>query len=53
MPDDDLPQVNTGYESVKKLSKQTCFHQRQVRELCQYMENARRLLDEVELPAAE
>lgn len=53
MPDDDLPQVNTGYESVKKLSKQTCFHQRQVRELCQYMENARRLLDEVQLPAAE
>ena len=54
MSDDNLPEVNAGYEQVKKLSKQTCYHEKQVREVCQHMEAARKLLSEVvEIPAAE
>ena len=51
LSDDDLLQVNIGYEQVKKLSKQTCYHEKQVREVCQHMEAARKLLSEVvEIP---
>lgn len=53
-PDDNVSQINTLYESVKKLSKQTCFHERQVRDVCQYMTAARKLLGEVvPLPEGE
>ena len=50
--DDNLPEVNAGYVKVKKLSKQTCYHEKQVREVCQHMQAARKLLSEVvEIPA--
>lgn len=48
----DLLSVNRLFEEVKKLSRQTCLHERQVRETCQHMQAARKLLSEVvELPA--
>ena len=51
LPDDDLLQINIGYAKVKKLSKQTCYHEKQVREVCQHMQAARKLLSEVvEIP---
>lgn len=51
--EDDLPQINAGFEQVKKLSKQTCYHEKQVREVCQHMQAARKLLSEVvEIPQA-
>ena len=54
LPDENLLQINAGYEKVKKLSKQTCYHEQQVREVCQHMQAARKLLSEVvEIPAAE
>lgn len=54
LPNDNLPEVNAGYEKVKKLSKQTCYHEKQVREVCQHMEAAEKLLSEVvEIPDAE
>ena len=49
--DTELLQINASYENVKKLSKQTCFHEKQVREVCQHMQAARKLLSEVvEIP---
>ena len=54
LSDEDLLQINAGYEKVKKLAKQTCYHEQQVREVCQHMEAARKLLSEVvEIPASE
>ena len=51
--EDNLPQINAGFEQVKKLSKQTCYHEKQVREVCQHMQAARKLLSEVvEIPQA-
>lgn len=51
LPDSDETAINSGYEEVKKYSKQACFHQRQVRDTCQHMEAARKLLEDViELP---
>ena len=49
--DDNLLEINTGYGKVKRLSKQTCYHEKRVREVCQHMEAARKLLSEVvEIP---
>lgn len=54
LPDSDETAINSGYEEVKKYAKQACFHQRQVRDTCQHMEAARKLLEDViELPSEE
>ena len=47
LPDDPIGNVNEGYEQVKKYAKQAIFHERQVRETKQYMDNAQSLIDEV------
>ena len=49
LPDEPLAEVNTAYEAVKKFSKQTCFHERQVREVRQYMETAAELNAEADV----
>lgn len=47
LPDDPIADVNEGYEKVKKYAKQAVFHERQVRETKQYMDNAQSFIDEV------
>jgi hypothetical protein len=46
LPNDDEPAVNTVYGEVDKFSQSTCREERLVREACQYMEAARKLLSE-------
>ena len=47
LPDDPITDVNEGSEKVKKYAKQAIFHERQVRETKQYMDNAQSFIDEV------
>ncbi len=46
LSNDDEPAVNTAYGEVEKSSQSTCREERLVREACQYMEAARKLLSE-------
>lgn len=48
MPDSDISGIEAGYEQVKKYAEQTEYHERQVRELEQYLTAARSLLKEAE-----
>ena len=46
LSNDDEPAVNTAYGEVEKYYKGTCREERQVRDTCQYMAAARKLLSE-------
>lgn len=46
--DEDVPAIDSGYQTVKKQAQQVCLGERQVRETCQYMDAARRLLEEIQ-----
>lgn len=46
--DTDVSGIEAGYEKVKKYAEQTEYHEREVRELEQYISSARSLLKEAE-----
>jgi predicted transcriptional regulator len=51
LPDTDVVPVNTAYEQVKTLFKQTTYYERQVRESSQYMKAVQKQLgDVIDLP---
>ena len=48
MPDSNISGIEAGCEQVRKYAEQTEYHERQIRELEQYLTAARSLLKEAE-----